>query len=274
VGTTGVVAPQEATGLEPLTDAATTYSLVHQMSARDSISASGTGAWIDQPALGATASSSIGKYQEVTGGADVDWKRALNTRELLGIELNDVYVKGISPSGMSNFGSAKITFGQTLTPHSSVSAGAGPLLTHSGLQGTPTTNETTYTANADFRYERAFGHIDFGYERLYELGYLFPTTVASQLYCTVNRQITSKVFLTADSRFLRSPNEGTLIGYSRFAFTARLDVSLTPNLAYRIEGLSFVQGAGNEPAGYHENQLTTGLTYVFGSPSSRLGVGR
>jgi hypothetical protein len=126
VGTTGVLAPQEASGLQPLTDAATTYSISHQTSERDSWTAAGTAGWLDQPVLGAITGS-VTAYRQVTGGADAQWQHALNSREMVGVEVNDVYIEGISPSGTANFSAAKLTFGQTLTPRSSVTAGIGPL---------------------------------------------------------------------------------------------------------------------------------------------------
>jgi hypothetical protein len=273
VGTTGVVAPQGSSGLEFLTDAATTFSLAHQTSARNSWTASATGGWFDAPVYGATPGSTFTSEREFTGGGDVQWQHALNSREIAGVEFTNVYINGIAPSGMSNFASAKLTFGQTLTPHSAITVGVGPLDSYFALTGTPDQNNVSYTANAGIEYRRTFGHITAGYTRLYALGYLAPTDVANELYFTFDRQLAAKIFLTADAQYLRSSvtqKPGT--AYSTFGYTTRLEMYLTHNLAYHVEGSSFIQQTGPETAGYSDNNVSTGITFYFRSPFSRAGV--
>jgi hypothetical protein len=271
IGTTGVVAPQEASGLQPLSDAATTYSIFHKTSERDSWTAAGTAGWIDEPVLGAAANGGTSSYREVTGGGDAQWQRALNSREIGGVEFTNVYVKGLSPSGMSNFASAKLTFAQSLTPHASFTGGIGPLFTHSALAQAPVQDDFSYTANAGVDYRRLFGHINAGYSRVYEVGYLSPTSIANELYLNYYRRLTSKFDLTADSQYLRSSTQSQ-IGYSSFGFSARLDMYITQSLDYHIEGSSFLQPKGTEAPGYHDNNFAVGVSYYFGSPLSRAGV--
>jgi hypothetical protein len=268
VGTTGVVAPQEATGLQPSSNAATTFSISHQTSERDSWKAAGTAGWLDQPILAVTAGSGTTSYREGTGGGDFQWLRALNTREIAGIELTNVYIKGFAPSGMSNFSSAKLTFGQTLTPHSSVSAGLGPLYSESHLAGSPDQSNLSYTANVGFDHRTAFAHISAGYSRVYEIGYLVPTNVAHELYFTFNRPLTSKIYFSADLQYLRSTAQRSITAYSTFGFTTRLDMYLTHSLVYHIEGSSFIQDENPE---YRNNAISSGLTFYFGNPVSRAG---
>lgn len=273
VGTTGVVAPQEATGLQPSSNAATNFSISHQTSDRDSWRATGTGGWLDQPILGVTAGSGTTSYREVTGGGDFQWQRALNTREIAGVEFTDVYINGLSPSGMSNFVSAKLTFGQTLTPHSSVSAGLGPLYSDSHsdshLAGQPDQSNLSYTANVGFDYRRVFAHISGGYSRVYEIGYLAPTNVAHELYFAFNRALTSKISLSADSQYLRSTAQRSITAYSTFGFTTRLDIYLAHSLVYHAEGSSSIRTVSPE---YRNNAISSGLTFYFGSPLSRAGA--
>jgi len=271
VGTTGVLAPQQSSGLQPLNDAATNYSIAHQMSERDTITASGMAGWIDQPSVTGIQTNEITSYRQLTGGGSVQWQRALNTREIAGVELSDVYIKGLFPSGMSNFTAAKLTFGQTLTPHSSITAGVGPLYLQSDLTGKPQLNNFTYTANVGFEYRRPFGDITGGFSRVYELGYVVPAGVANQWYFTFDHPITSKIRLAAASQYVLSPAWEGRNSYAQFVLTARLDVRLTPNLDYHVEGSSFIQDTGAPTPGYSNNQFSTGITFYFGNPLSRAG---
>lgn len=271
VGTTGVLAPQEASGLQPLTDAATTYSISHQTSERDSWTAAGTAGWLDQPVLGANTGT-VTAYRQVTGGADAQWQHALNSREIAGVEVTNVYIEGISPSGTSNFSSAKLTFGQTLTPHSSVTAGIGPLYTRSDLTGQPSSTDFTYAANVAFQYRRPSGGITGGFSRVYELGYIAPASVANELYFNFDRPLTSKIVLTAASQFAASDAFKGRNNYSQFVFTTRLDAYLTHSLDYHVEGSSFIQDTGSNTPGYNDNEIASGITFYFGNPLSREGV--
>lgn len=269
VGTTSIVAPQESAGLQHSSDAATTFSISHQTSERDSWRAAGTAGWLDQPILGITAGSGITSYREATGGGDFQWQRALNPREVAGVEFTNVYVTGFSPSGMGNFTSAKLTFGQTLTPHSSVTAGLGPLYTDSNRAGSPDQSNLSYTANVGFDYQRDFAHISGGYSRAYAIGYLAPTGVAHELRFTFNRALTSKIYLSADSQYLKIAAQELIPAYSTFGFTARLDMYLTHSLVYHTQGSSFIQ---TEAPDFHDNSITSGLIFYFGSPLSRAGA--
>lgn len=276
VGTTGVVASQKSSGLQPITDAATTYSIAHQTSERNSWSASGTAGWITQPvvnsALGTTTT-----LEQATAGGDVQWQHALNSREVAGVEFTDVYVNEISPSGSSNYTLAKLTFGQTLTPHSSFTAGIGPLYSNSTLSASPQGNILTYAANAGFTYRRANQRIAGGYSRVIELGYYIPSYVdipnyvANELYFTYDRPLTSKMLLAVTSQFLTTPGSEGRNNYAQFASNARLDIHLTQALDYHVEGASFIQTNANPTPGYRDNEISTGITYSFGNPLSREG---
>jgi hypothetical protein len=270
VGSTGVLAPQESSGLQPLTDAATTYTLSHQTSERDTITASGTAGFLDQPVIGSTTNN-VTKYQQLTGGGDVQWQRTLNSREVAGVELSNVYIAGLSPTGSGNFATAKFTFGQTLTPHSSITGGIGPLYTRSNVNGTPDEHSLTYAANIGFNYRRPFGGISGGFSRVYELGYITSASVANEFYFTFDRPLSSRLLVTTASQYVQNAAFEGRNNYAQFVFTARLDMHLTQSLDYHVEGSSFVQDTGAPTPGYNDNEISTGFTFYLGSPRSRSG---
>jgi hypothetical protein len=60
--------------------------------------------------------------------------------------------------------------------------------------------------------------------------------------------------------------------YSQFGFTSRLDWYVLRSVAYHLAGSSFIQGTGASATGYHDNEISTGISYYFGNPLSRAGV--
>jgi hypothetical protein len=271
VGTTGVLAPQRAGGLQPLNDAATTFSVSHQTSERDSFIAAATAGWFDQPKAGSDAGNPFA-YRQLTGGGDFQWQRALNAREIGGVEVANVYIAGLAPGGMANFTSAKLMFGQTLTTHSSLTAGIGPLFSQSAVDGGKNQGNFSYSANASFDYRRISGHVTAGFARLYELSYPQNASTANELYFSFDRALTPKLLLTEDLQYVRSSVIASQINYSQFVSTTRLDMYLTHTLDYHLEASSDIQGQGIQTPGYSDNEISTGITYYFGSPLSRAGV--
>ncbi|HTV04879.1 MAG TPA: hypothetical protein VME86_05885 [Acidobacteriaceae bacterium] len=273
VGSTDLVVSQQASGLQAMDDAATSYTLAHQTSARDTVTASGTAGWIDEPVPGENGGIQTASYRQLAGGGALQWQRALNTREKAGVEVTDVYVKGLSPTGSSNFVATTLTFSQTLTPHSTFTAGAGPLFAGTKVANNTPTNYLSYAANAGVIYRTAFGDINAGYARVYAAGYLTSTNIANELYLSFDRPITSKLVLTADTQYLRSSNEAqpSVGSFSEFGFTARLDMHITRSLVYQIEGSSFTQSSGLNLPGYKYDNISGGVTFYFGNPLSRTG---
>ncbi len=273
VGSAGVVAPQQTSGLQSTDDAATTYTLAHQMSERDTLTASGTAGWLDQPVVNASGAR-LTTYREITGGGAAQWQHALNTRETVGAEVTNVYVHGLTPTGDSNFTAAKFTFSQTLTPHSFVSGGVGPLYAHSAVTGTTTQSYVSYAANVDYTNQTRFGRISGGYSRLYAVGYLAPASVGNYLYLNFDRPLSPMFHLTADTLYLRTalPEQQTSGVYSQVGFTTRLDVHLTRYLEYQIEGDVFNQDATSLLPGYSYDNVATGFTFYFGNIETAEGV--
>ena len=266
VGSTGVVTPQQTGGLQATNDAASTLTLAHQFSERDTITASGTVGWMDQPVVAVANAPTIGAYRQVTGGGVLQWQHALNSREIAGVELNNVYVKGLTPGGDSNFASAKFTFSQTLTPHSFFTGGIGPLFLHSVVPGIPNEDDISYAANASIDYTQIIGHISAGFARVYAVGYLSPSSVANQVYATFDRPLTGRFHLTADTQYIRTslPAQQLAGNYSQVGFTTRLDMYLTRNLIYQVGGSIFHQDATSQIPGYRYNTFSGGITYSFG----------
>lgn len=271
VGTTGVIASQRPAGLQPFNDAATTFSISHQTSERDSFIAAATAGWFDQPKAGPNTGNPFA-YRQLTGGGDFQWQRALNARQLGGVEITNVYIAGLAPGGMANFTSAKLTFGQALTSHSSLTAGIGPLFSQSASDGGKSQDNFTYSANVAYEYRRLSGHVTTGFARLYELSYLQNASIANEFYFSFDRPLTPKLLLTEDLQYVRSSIIGNQDNYSQFVSTTRLDMYLTHTLDYHFEASSDIQASGIQTPGFSDNEVSTGITYYFGSPLSRAGV--
>lgn len=276
IGSTGVALPVQSGGLQPLYNAASTYAISHQLSMRDAVTASATAGWLDEPEGSLSIGGKAFQNRQWTGGGDLHWQRTLNTRESAGVELTNVYIKGISPSGMGNFTTAIITFGQTLTPHLSFIGGAGPLFIRSQQNGSAASNGLSYSANASVTYRSTIGDISGTYSRVYEMSYFLAPTVENRIAMDFDRPLTRAINLTAGfDRILSSAAaDGSTVGYSQFGLSARMDFYLGRGISYYVGGTSFNNSSIVSTAtypGYGGDSITYGITYHFGEPARRGG---
>lgn len=273
IGTTGVAQPSFAGGLEPIYNAASTLSVTHRLSERDTVIGSATGGWLQEPFSEGNLSGPIVWNRELTGGADVQYQHALNPTQAYGVELSDIYVEGLSPSGDANFTEVKGTFQQALFAHGSVHAGLGPLFDHTASNLYHPQSGVSYTADASFDYQASYSRMSFGYQRIFELGYLSPASIANELFARFDRPIASTLDVTATLEYIRASNSGlpNLAGeYSDLGISARLNKYLTPHLALFAQGDVFQQGAG--PSTLGANSITGGVSWSLGNPFFRSGA--
>ena len=275
-GTGGVVFTPRSGGLEPLNDAATSYAITHQLSERNSIIASATAGWLNQSVSGQPVKGQPSSYEQATGVGDMQWQHALNNRGIVGIDLTDAYIKGFSPVEDSNFTSAKLTLSQTVIPHVTATAGAGPLFVTSTQSGSSAVNTLSYAANAGIEYQTTYAHITGGYSRLYQAGYFAAANIANEIYFRFDRPLTRRLYFTLDSQLMKitTPTKATNAeDYAQVGFSGRLETHLTPALVFYVSGSAFSQGsvttdAGRSP-GYRYSEVTSGFTCYFGNPFSR-----
>lgn len=272
IGTTGVAQNSLSNGLLPLYNAASTLSVTHRLDDRDTLLASATGGWMQEPLNYGTSTQTATLSREAMGAGDVQLQRAMNPMQAVGVELTNIYVKGLSPVGASNFTSLKMTFQQAISQHGSLHVGVGPLYSHAASVLYPTENDFSYTADIGLDYQTSFARMSGGYARIFQLGYLAPATAAHRLYGVFDRPITRKMGLTVDASYFSAiaPKSYNAGNYSDFGFTSRLGYDITPQVVAFVSGSVFRQSA---PAGTNlgRNDFTTGITYTFGNPVSRSG---
>ncbi|TCK75538.1 hypothetical protein C7378_0522 [Acidipila rosea] len=271
IGNTGVTQSSLASGLLPLYNGASTLAVTHRLTEEDTVSGSVTAGWTQEPLSAATSTQPAFLNREATGAVDLQYQRALNPYQSVGVELTDVYVKGLSPVGTSNFTSAQITFHQAFTKHGSLNAGIGPLYSHSASTYFPVQNDYSYTGNLGVSYQTSYARFDAGYARLFQLGYLAPAAPAHSLYATIDRPITPKMDLVLDTRYILALAPPHYQGgqYSDFATSLRLGYNITPNTTFYVNGAIFRQAGQGINIG--RNDFTTGMSYTFGNPLTRSG---
>lgn len=273
IGTTGVAQAPLSNGLRPMYNAASTLAITHRLDDRDTLLASGTAGWTEEPLnYGTPTLQEPSDSREVVGAGDVQLQRAINPLQAVGVELTNIYVKGLSPQGNSNFTSVKLTFQQAFAEHGSLHMGVGPLYSHAASILYPTENDFSYTADFGIEYQTSFARMSAGYSRIFQLGYLAPATAAHQLYAVLDRPISRSMDLTVDTRYVRAIASKTygVGGYSDFGVSSRLGYHITPNTVAFLSGSTFRQGMAGTNLG--QNDLTIGLTYTFGNPLSRSGA--
>lgn len=271
VGSTGIGQSAFSSGLQPMYNAATTLAVTHRLSDLNSVQVSGTGGWMQQPLGFDNVNNRSILSRQAAGALDVAYQHAVSATRALGLEANEVYVKGLSPVGNSNFLSLKATYSQVLIEHGTLRLGAGPLYSRSVSSRFPRNNSFSYSANASFEYQTSFARFTAGYSRIYQLGYLAPASAAHSFYGLVDRPISRLLDLTVDFRFVDvlAPRSSSQAAYTNLGSTARLSYYLTPGMTAFISGATFRQGGlGQNLAA---NNLTVGLNYTFGNPLSRSG---
>ncbi|HEY6447988.1 MAG TPA: hypothetical protein VIY53_16115 [Acidobacteriaceae bacterium] len=272
IGSTGVAQPSFASGLHPMYNGASTLEVIHQMSDTDTLKASATGGWLQEPFT--EGAGPVVWNRESTGGVNVAFLHALNPRQGVGFALDDVYIRGMSPVGRANFASVEGTFQQALFEHVSVHVGAGPMYGDTASTYYPGTNSLTYAADASINYKAPYGNIGLEYERILQVGYLQPASPAQMLMALYDRPLSATLNLTANAQYIRADGPGiatvSAAQYSNFGMSSRLSKSLTPHLSMFVQGDVFYQGANNTDLG--TNSATAGLSWSLGNPFVHSGV--
>ena len=272
VGSTGIAQSSLSNGLQPMYNAASTLSVTHRLNDRDTLLASGTTSWMQEAESYGTTTQAPQLSRYVVGAADAQLQRAINPLQAIGVELTDVYVKGMSPIGNSNFTSAKLTFQQAIAQHGSLHMGAGPLYSHAASTFYPTEDDYSYTADFSIDYQTSFARMSAGYSRIFQLGYLAPATAAHQFNAVFDRPVTRSMDLIVDARYVRAlaPKTYNTGNYSDFGLSSQLAYLLTRNISAFVSASIFRQGVAGTNLG--RNDLTSGIRYTFGNPLSRSGA--
>ena len=276
VGSTSVVQTGKVNGLEPTYNLVGTFGLTRRLSERDRVVTSFTGAFLEQPVPAADPSAPDVITRQQTYGADVHYQHAMNQRSAVGVEFNNIYVRGLNPVGHSNYASVKGTYEYSVSQYAVVQVGAGPLYDLSSSYQYGSSSKMTWTANASINYQTGFGRIGGGYARVVQLGYLLPSSAGNQYFATFDRPLNRYLDMTAAANYVRTASEiQNQVNYSDIGFIARLNFNLARNVLL-FAGYSYFDQNGN-PFGTTINQTLTyqnvsgGLRYTFGSSLARRG---
>jgi hypothetical protein len=273
VGSTGIALPQNSGGLKPMYNAATTYAFVHQLSERDTLTASGTGGWLDDPEGESSVNGQNFSYHQWTGGGALQWQHALSPQRSVAVEVTDVYIKSLSPPGTGNFTTLSFTYSWNLARNLTFNGGAGPLFLEANQSGSEDVNKTSYNANASLDYRSRIGEIRGGYSRVYQISYLSEATIVNELSFELDHPLSRAMTLTAAGNYMRSPftTNGNSQDFSQFGLSARLNIQLSHGFLWHVDESSFIQDAVTSATGnpgYHNYSLRYGITYSFGNSAS------
>ena len=270
VGSTGVIQSNFSSGLRPLYNAASTFAMTHRWSERNTVILSATAGFMQQPFSEATATTPSVLYRNQTGGLDAQLLRSLDPRRALGIEVTEVYVRGLSPLGHSSFTAVEGTYQQSLRRHFALRLGAGPAYSQSQSPLTATAKNYSYIASGSLDYQTTYAHILGGYRRVLQLGYLATAAPANEYTLVFDRPITHWMNFTFDLRDVRNAaNSSTGLSYSTFGLSSRLGFQASQRLVLFLGGQSFNQS--QEASGIGRNDVTAGMVYTFGSSLARTG---
>jgi hypothetical protein len=278
IGNTGVAQPaansNTNSGTYSTSNVATSLGLNHQVGAKDTFTAVLTGAWIENDPGGSGSNANLGRQKDQIAGATLEFAHALKPKLDLRLEVTNVYVRGLEPRGHSNFASFEAILHQDLTHHTSYFVGAGPLWAASTQPAQPSTSVMTYAALFGLEHDSRTSKISGGYSRVYQLGYLIPASVAHQLSLEFDQRLTRRNDLTVVTRYIRLVGDAAVYSDSNFGISGRVNTHLRRGIdlffsADRTQQTTPTVGAAY-PA-YNRNELTGGVTFIFGQPLTRVG---
>lgn len=271
IGTSGVAQRGNINGLDPTYNLAAALGVTHRLSDTDRVVASLTGAWLEQPLGSSTETNPDNVTKTQTAGLDVHYQHANSARSAIGVELTDIFVRGITPVGHSNYASVKGTYQYSISERGILSFGLGPLfdISNSELNGSVT--NFTYTANASFNYQTPYGKIGLGYARVVQLGYLLPSSAGNQFFGLYDRPLNRYADLTADASYIRTRSQvANQADYKDLGVSARVNFNFSRAVVFYVGGSYFNQDSVGGTLGYED--ASVGVTYTFGSSLARKGA--
>jgi hypothetical protein len=270
VGSTKIVQAGAVNGLLPTYNLAGSYGLTHRLSERDRVVTSLTGAWLEQPLGPATSTSKSPSTRQQTAGLDVHFQHATSVRSAVGVETTDIFIRGLSPVGHSNYASVKGTYQYSVTEHGVLEFGAGPLFSASSSRQFGSSSKVSYAANASVTYQTAFGKIGGGYARVVQLGYLLPSSAGNQFFGLYDRPLNRYVDLTAAATYVRTGSQiRNQADFTDVGVSSRLNFNFTRSLVF-YTGYSYFDQKSQGTSLSHQD-VAAGLTYSFGSSLARKG---
>ena len=275
IGSTGV--SEAAVGATVLansyivSNAATSLGFIHNTSEQDKFTGSVTGGWLEEAEQEPAPGQPRWIIRNDLGGADLQYEHDLTLRSAAGVELTNVYLRGLTPVGHEDYTVVEGTYRRDLTDHLSLRGGLGPLFSlTSNAQAKG--SDVSYAANAELNYTTPFARMDLAYARVFQLQYLQPATEAHQLSAVFDRAITSTMDLTIDTRYIRTVSDSSSLSQSNFGISARVDKHLTNNIllfasiSRSQQSTPVIQGNGYS---YDRDDIFGGVSILLGNPLMR-----
>jgi hypothetical protein len=230
--------------------------------------------WIEQAQETATPGTPRQLLRSQVSGLDLRLDHAVDPRTKVGVELTNVYVRGLAPRGHENDTSVQASYGHTLTSHLDFRVAAGPLFSVSGGSAT-SNNNISYAANAAVDYHVAHALMGFAYARVLQLSYIQVATSANQFSASFDRELSPTIDLTLAARYVRADSSSVLQRQSTFGLSGRIDKRIAGNISLFVSGSRSQQRApvalGNNNS-YDRDEVLGGLTLLFGNSVYRRGV--
>ena len=278
VGGTGVAEPtvgqNVAQNSYTTSNAVTDVGVVHRLTEKDRLTATVTGGWIEQRELIPEAGEQPEVLRSEPVGADLELDHRVTANSSLGVELTDLYLRGLAPVGHENYGVAEGTFKHKFTPYFAMEAAGGALFSRQSSDSSGSASTTGYAAHAGVDYDTNFARIAVNYSRVIQLQYQAEPTIANQVFGIFDRPISRTVDLTLLGRFIHSAAGIGEPAQSSFTLTGRLGYYVAPKVEIFVSGGRTQLDSAplpTRPLSYNQNVISAGIVYLFGPPLERQG---
>jgi hypothetical protein len=278
IGGTGVTQPTLGTNVlensYTTSNAITVAGFHHRLSDYTQIQGSVTGGWVEERQQVPLPGEPRQFLKTEPAGLDFQIDHLVTPKTAVGMEVTNVFIRGLAPVGHDDYTAVEPTFKHNFTPNLGMRFAAGPLFV---LVSSSTIKESTvnYALSAAVDYTLLNARINLDYSRIIAIQYQDAPSVANQFSGVFDRALTRSLDLTVAGRYINTGASAASLIQTNYGITARLDRHLTPKLTLFVTGGRFQQTSPpvmGTNFSYSRDEASAGLSYLFGNPLERQGA--
>jgi hypothetical protein len=267
-----------ANNTEIIDTAYSTLGVAHALGQHDIINYSGTGSWMELKQEKVTPGTVPFGLRDQTLSADIQYQHLLDLQRSVGLELTELYIRGMEPAGQQTTEVLMATYKTPVFGKTIASIGAGPLYTHASTHPSVLLKGTSYAATAGLSRQVKDTQFNVLYSRGYELGFVGGAYISHSIGGGFTTPLTHHLVANGSMGLVFSSEPSTTPGtpsgsFYEQGYTGRMDYKLNKqNALYFLYARSqFSAGASTFGyASYNRSQYSLGYTYTL-SHSNREG---
>lgn len=283
IGGIGVAVPSLGTQLLEnsfeMTNAATTVSLRHLISARMTFTGTLTGAYILMvPAANVAGANPDIAERFITSGADLRLDYQWTPRDSVGVEATPVYMYGLRPGGHEALETVQGVYQRQLSSTLTARVGVGPLFAQSSSALFGSANDTSYAITASISRQVRQSQFSATYSRALMVDIFEPPIVADTAVGSAYLPMGSHWIFSGAGSYVYMGASATY-GYGAGDFyggSGQIAYQLTSKMQlfalFSLLSETFSIGPGQPSVGFTQNRFGGGIQFNLGNAITRGGA--